>query len=300
MNVKPRLAVGPIQYHWPREMLETFYAEVAEGPADVVYLGETVCSKRRTLRAEEWLEIAARLAAAGKEVVLSSLALIEAESELKALRQLCVNGTFTVEANDIGAVHLLAAAGVQFVAGPSVNIYNQHTLALLAGQGLKRWVMPLELSRTTLAEILAECPANVETEVTVYGRIPLAWSARCFTARHHNLPKDDCREVCGKYPDGLLVETREAQPFLSFNGIQTQSAQTYTLLDELPDLLDLGIGLLRIYPQAEGSGRILALFREMLDNSGDATAARTELEELMPVGPCRGYWYGEAGIAAVS
>ena len=42
--------------------------------------------------------------------------------------------------------------GVRFVAGPAVNIYNQHTLALLARRGLRRWVMPFELSRTTLAE----------------------------------------------------------------------------------------------------------------------------------------------------
>ena len=294
----PRLTLGPVQYHWPREHLEAFYAAVATGPAEVVYLGETVCSKRRELRLEEWLDIGDRLADAGKEVVLSSLALIEAESELKALRRLCSNGRFRVEANDIGAVRLLAEQDVPFVAGPAVNIYNQHTLALLARKGLVRWVMPFELSRTTLAEILADTAEGVETEVTVYGRIPLAWSARCFTARHHNLAKDACEEVCDRYPDGLLVRTREEEPFLAFNGIQTQSAQTYALAGELADMAGLGVDLVRVYPQAEGTDTVLATFAALLAGELDADAARETLEQRMPVGPCRGYWYGEPGIAA--
>ncbi|HEY5719245.1 MAG TPA: U32 family peptidase [Gammaproteobacteria bacterium] len=293
----PRLSLGPVQYHWPRARLEAFYAEVADGPAAVVYLGETVCSKRRELRLDDWLALATQLQQAGKEVVLSSLALLEAESELKRLRRLCSNGRFRVEANDIGAVRLLAAEGVPFVTGPAVNIYNQHTLALLARQGLCRWVMPLELSRATLAGILAEAPPAIETEVTVYGRIPLAWSARCFTARHHNLPKDDCREVCRDYPDGLLVETREAQPFLAFNGIQTQSAQTYSLVEEVEDLAALGVDLLRVSPQAADTATVLACFAAVLDGGRAADDAAAELAGLMPVGACRGYWYGEAGIA---
>jgi len=31
----------------------------------------------------------------------------------------------------------------------------------------------------------------VETAIFAYGRLPLAYSAGCFTARFHNLPKDD-------------------------------------------------------------------------------------------------------------
>lgn len=298
MSLPLRLTLGPVQYHWPRARLEAFYAEVAAGPADVVYLGETVCSKRRALRLDDWLALAARLQQAGKEVVLSSLALIEAESELKALRRLCANGRFTVEANDIGAVRLLARAGLDFVTGPSVNIYNQHTLRLLARQGARRWVMPFELGRDTLAALLAERPDGVETEVTVFGRIPLAWSARCFTARHHNLAKDACDEVCERYPDGLLVRTREEAPFLAFNGIQTQSAQTYALAAELADMAALGVDLVRVYPQAAGTAEVLATLAAVRDGTLAADAAQVQLEALMPEGPCRGYWYGEAGIAA--
>ncbi|MBA1331844.1 protease, partial [Candidatus Endoriftia persephone str. Guaymas] len=111
---------------------------------------ETVCSKRRSLSTADWIELGERLSQAGKQVVLSTLALLEAESEMKTLRRICDNGQFMVEANDIGAVQLLSSAGLPFVTGPLVNIYNPRTLNLLAKQGLKRWSLPLELSRETL------------------------------------------------------------------------------------------------------------------------------------------------------
>ena len=139
----PRLAVGPVLYYWPAEQLREFYAMVADGPAEIVYLGETVCSKRRSLNLDEWLEIADGLAARGKEVVLSTLSLLEAESELKTLRRICDNGRFLVEANDMSAVGLLAGR-VPFCTGPTVNLYNARAVAALARLGLRRFVLPVE------------------------------------------------------------------------------------------------------------------------------------------------------------
>ncbi len=298
---QPRIALGPVQYYWPAERLQEFYAMVAAAPVDIVYLGETVCSKRRALRGAEWEELADQLQRAGKEVVLSTLALVEAESERKALRKLCANGRFAVEANDIGALNLLAEHGLPFVAGPSVNIYNGQTLRFLHGLGLRRWVMPHELSAATLAGIQAERPDGVETEVLAYGRIPLAWSARCFTARHRQLQKDDCGECCRDDPEGLTVFTQEGEPFLALNGIQTQSAQTYNLLGELAAMRDLGVDILRISPQARDTERVIETFRACIDGAVDPAEGGARLEQWMPEGgPCRGYWLGEAGMRAAA
>ena len=35
-----------------------FYADMAEQPLDVIYLSETVCSKRRSLSLNDWLGLA--------------------------------------------------------------------------------------------------------------------------------------------------------------------------------------------------------------------------------------------------
>ncbi|MEN8167610.1 MAG: U32 family peptidase, partial [Pseudomonadota bacterium] len=266
-----------------------------ELPLDIVYLGETICSKRNQLRTDDWFELAERFAAAGKQVVLSTLALLEAESELKRLRRICANGRFLVEANDMGAVHLLQ--GRPFVAGHSVNIYNGRSLAMLARQGLRRWVFPLELSAQTLAEIQAERPAGVETELFAFGRMPLAYSARCFTARAHKLAKDDCQYRCIDYPDGLTLAAQDETRFLTLNGIQTQSARSVNLLGELPRIRELGVDVVRISPQSHHTEKLVETFSEVLRDRLDPRQAVARLEALTPSGGCDGYWRGVAGMA---
>lgn len=291
---QPRLALGPISYYWPKEQVDDFYDQVIDAPIDIVYLGETICSKRNQMRYEDWLALAERLSAAGKEVVLSTLALIEADSELKRLRAICDNGRWLVEANEMGAVNLLA--GRPFVVGHSVNVYNHHTLAVLAAEGCKRWVLPVELTAETCADLQRLRPAGVETELFAWGRLPLAYSARCFTARARNLPKDDCREACIDHPDGLVLDTQDDNRFLTLNGIQTQSARTVNLLGDLPRLRAFGIDILRISPQSAHTGQVIELFHRALTDALTPGEANARLEHLMPSGGCDGYWRGQAGM----
>ena len=292
-----KLALGPILYYWQREALFEFYERIADTAVDIVYLGETVCSKRHTFRLDDWLEVAQKLAASGKEVVLSTQALIESESDLLTLRRLTGNGNFAVEANDMGAVRLLS--GKQFVVGPHINTYNTQMLDLLAGLGAKRWVMPVEMSQQMLADMLVGKPQGMETEVFVYGRLPLAFSARCFTARHYNLPKDDCQFRCIDHAYGLTLKTREGQPFLALNGIQTQSSSVYNLVAELENMKQAGVDVVRVSPQPFHTDKVLALFRQQLDGKLSASEAVQQMARLMPDEPCDGYWHAQAGIQQV-
>ena len=298
----PKLSVGPVLYYWPRDDVFSFYERIAQTPADIVYLGETVCSKRRQVRFDAWLEIAGMLRDAGKQVVLSSLTLLEANSELSTLRKICDNDAYLVEASDLAAVQLLSNRFLSnkrpFVTGPAVNIYNSRTLAVLAKQGLKRWTLPLELSRQTLVELHQSRPEGVETEVFAYGRLPLAYSARCFTARAHNLPKDDCQYRCLDYPDGLMLKTREAESFLVLNGIQTQSARTQNLIGEIDDFIKLGVDVLRISPQSQHTDDIIRIYHERLLGRISHSDAELELRKYTPSGACDGYWHGQPGMNA--
>lgn len=291
-----RIALGPLLYYWSRQATLDFYAGVADSPADIVYLGETVCSRRHELRLEDWLEVAEMLAAAGKEVVLSTQSLIESESDLKTLRRITAQERFRVEANEMSAVHLLCGAQRRdWVAGPALNIFNPRTMELMMASGASRWVVAPEMSGAAIAALQAGLKAPVETEVLAWGRLPLAHSARCFTARHFNLQKDTCEFRCLGMADGLVLRTREGEPFLTLNGVQTQSARVHNLLADLPEVARIA-SVVRVSPQGDDTDKALDLFRATLDGRVSPLDAFHESANLMVDQPCNGFWHGRPGL----
>ena len=293
-----QLALAPVSYYWPRTALLAFYADVAASPVDIVYLGEIVCSRRHEMRDADWLDVARMLRDAGKEVVLSTQVLLESGSDVAAMHRVAANGEFMVEANDLGAVRRLAGR-LPFVAGPHLNIYNAETLDWIAGLGASRWVAPFDMDQRMFAALQQERPAGVRTEVFAFGRLPLAYSARCFTARHHNLPKDDCGFRCIEDPDGLVLRTREGEPFLVLNGIQTQSARVHSLLREHEELASLGVDVLRLSPMSTAMPEVIRLFDEVRRGKLAPAQAHSQLCALPGMSECNGYWHGHPGLEQV-
>lgn len=226
---------------------------------------------------------------------MSTLALVEAASELSALRRIAGNGRYRIEANDMAAGNMLAGR-TAFVAGPYINPYNAETLRFLAGIGARRWVMPVGHGQSTLAVLQAERPADMQTEVFVFGKPPLAFSARCFTARVRDLPKDACEFRGGDYPDGLRLGTCAGQAFLTLNGIQTPSAGTSSLSAEMPVLRALNVDVLRLSPQASQMEKVISAFRQVLDGALSPREAQHALDAYLPVRRCNGYWHGLPGM----
>jgi collagenase-like PrtC family protease len=286
------LSIGPVLYYWPRRTLIEFYGRVAESSADSVTLGEVICSRRHEMKIDDWLALAADLKSAGKEVVLATQALIESEAELRAMRRFAEQAEILVEANDAAALH--RCAGRSFVIGPHVNVYSGEALDELARDGAVRWVPPVELPLEAIAA--ASRGRAVDVEIFAFGRLPLALSARCFTARHYGLNRDECGFRCLEHPDGMLVRTQEGEDFLALNGLQTQSAGVHCLLGWRGRLSGAGVRRVRLSPTARNFDRAIDAFDRVFNRGEDAAACLAELVALgLPGHPVDGYARRAAG-----
>jgi collagenase-like PrtC family protease len=289
-------ALGPVLWYWPTDTLEDFYQQAVRSRADIIYLGEAVCSKRRATPYARWMDLAREVAASGKQVVLSTLALLQSPSELKELQRYVENGEFLIEANDIGAVNMAAERHLPFVAGPTLNVYNADTLQLLVKEGMTRWCMPVEMSRDWLLQLLEQCERRgirqqFEVEVLGYGHLPLALSARCFTARSENRAKDDCETCCINYPAGRRVNSQEGQQVFVLNGIQTMSGYCYNLGNDLAGMRDR-VDCVRLSPQ--GATTLAEIDRFRANENGQAPLMVAKGSD------CNGYWRKLAGMTLVS
>lgn len=291
-----KYALGPVLYYWPKTEIESFYQQAVKSSAEIIYLGESVCTKRREMKVGDWLTLAQEIARSGKQVVISTLALLQAPSELNELKRYVENGEFLIEANDLGTVNMAAERGLPFVAGHALNCYNAYTLRLLHRQGMTRWCMPVELSRDWLAKLLAQCEElgfrqQFEVEVLSYGHLPLAYSARCFTARSEDRAKDECETCCIKYPQGRMMRSQEQQQVFVLNGIQTMSGYCYNLGNELSGMQGL-VDIVRLSPQSEETLTLVDRFR--------ANEQGAQPLSLADKADCNGYWRRVAGLELVS
>ena len=273
------LTVGANQFFWTADDWSAFYASISAAPVDRVVLGEVICSKRLPFYQDRIPAAIEALLAAGKEVAVTSLALITLKRERKQMAELAEAGV-EVEVNDLTALAFLPK-GTAFSVGPLVNVYNEGTLAWLADRGATRICLPPELPLASVAALAAEGAARgVVIEVWGHGRLPLAISGRCYHARLHKRTKDNCQFACEDDPDGLSVRTLEDQPFLAMNGVQTLSDSCASMAHQVEALRTTGVGALRLSPQTGDFGALCQAWRDRLNGTLDGAALAARLTDL--------------------
>ncbi len=300
------LTMGPVLFNWKPEVWRDFYYRIAdESCVDTVYIGEVVCAKRTPYFEPYFPDVLERLRSAGKSVVLSTLAEVMVKRERTLTAIACDFEDVPVEANDASALYHLR--GRPHRVGPYVNTYNESTLGFLAARGAVHFTLPPELARVSL-EVLAGSAAglNVALEVSVFGRIPLALSARCYHARAHGRVKDNCQFVCEEDPDGMDLHTLQGEPFLAINGIQTLSHTCLNLMHELADMQRMGIAAFRLSPHSGDMVETAKLFRGVLDGALSPAEATSRLAGASPDGPdsrpgprlpfSNGFYHGREGF----
>ncbi|WP_417829202.1 ubiquinone anaerobic biosynthesis protein UbiV [Thalassospira sp.] len=291
---KSRLVMGPILFHWDENRKRDFYAQVAdEAEIDTVHVGEVVCAKRMPFFDKHLPDVIERLQRAGKEVVLSTLALVMNGRECAQVHDLTQMPDLLIEANDISAAGLLADR--PHVIGPYINTYNESTFSYFESRGATRIALPWELPLSSVSR-LCETRKTAEVEIQVFGRMPLAISARCYSARAHGLHKDGCRYVCGEQLDGMDVATLDDAPFLAVNGLQTLSNHYVELSEITDELQDAGVNAFRLSPHSLDMVRVARLYRQRLDRQIHSADVQHALKEMsLPMEFANGFLHGIPG-----
>jgi collagenase-like PrtC family protease len=292
------VTLGPVLFNWQPEKWRDFYFHIAdEAPVTTVYLGETVCSKRAPLFEPHYQAVAERLLAAGKTVVFSTLSEVISKLDRKLAEQICTAEDFLVEANDGSA--LLHLQGRPHHIGPLMNVYNERTVAFLAGKGAKNFCLPAEMPANAIAALCKSVrDLDATIEVQAFGRQSLALSARCYHARAHGRTKDSCRFVCENDPDGLELNALDGRPFLSVNGVQTLSYEYLNLIHEVPALRAMGVSRFRLSPHSLNMVEVASAFQAVVDGRLATDDAAARLDAIKPAAAfCNGFYYGKPGYS---
>jgi O2-independent ubiquinone biosynthesis protein UbiV len=290
-----KLTLGPLLFHWSTEKRRDFYYRVAdEMDIDSVTIGEAVCSKREPFFIDQIEDVADRLRRAGKEVILSTLALITSPREIASVTGFAA-ANYLIEANDVSCIKALD--GKPHIIGPYINVFNEGTKKFLSRHGAIRIALPVELSIAAIGTIAKATP-TVATEVMVFGRQPLSVSMRCYHARAYGLHKDSCQFVCGLDCDGLVADTLDGEPLLAINGTHTMSHGYVVLLHELKQLQTLGVSHFRLSPQDTDMTNVATIYRHVLNQSCSPEEGLAKLRDQMPaISFINGYARAKAGLS---
>ena len=295
------LTMGPVLFHWPADVKRDFWFRVAdEAPVSTVYLGEAVCAKREPFFTDHIDAVVSRLERAGKKIVWSSLAQVVTAVDRRASLGVTEFENFEIEANDASVLQKLK--GKRHRVGQYVNVYNEAALVHLAGNGAHHFSLQPELPAETV-NLLAKTAGNVGAtlEVQVFGRVTLALSARCYHARAHHRTKDNCLFVCENDPDGMDLETRAREKFLTINGIQTLSHKYLDLSAELPRLVEMGVSHFRISPHSVDMIAVCDAYRRAIDGIISSAEVSERLEDLgVPMPSMNGFFHRKPGYQNVS
>lgn len=292
-----QLTLGPVLYNWAPERWRDFYFQVAdEMPVDTVFLGEVVCSKRAPLFDPFFESVVKRLENAKKKLVFSTLAEVVSGIDRRLIERVAASEEYFIEANDVSALSYLE--GRAHAIGPYMNVYNEDGLTFFAENGARSICLPPELPKSGIAALGKTArELGLVLEIQVYGRIPLALSARCYHARAHDRTKDSCQFICDRDPDGMVVHTLEGRPFLTINGIQTMSYTCLNLAGELDELSAAGISQFRISPQSTGTLSVTETFLDVVNKKVSAAAATATLHECgISVPFSNGFYHQQAGF----
>lgn len=282
---------------------DSLRAAVSAG-AGLVYFGGEWFRSGAPVGEREIREGAEICRAAGVSFVLSTPRIVHDNEMPHVERLFTLAAELGAEGVLVGNLGLLARAesyGLPAYADLAFNVFNPYTAAWLLEQGVAQVALSPELTREQIKEIASGTGARVE--VLVQGRVELMVSRYCapggllggFAGGRRCVAPCRGKRFALKDRLGVLFPLEVDQ----FCRMHLFNSRDLCLLDDLPELLEMGVGVLRIDARGRGPGYTRDTVRAYRQALKLALAGRTaqlkklreELYRYSPDGFTKGHFY---------
>ena len=228
--------------------------------ADAVYMGTKSLSLRTRVSVEDddlkkTIEYAHSL---NKKVyvALNIFAWDEKYDEIiKATKELNEIKPDGIIASDGGVIEILKeyAPDIEIHISTQANVISYHNANFWYHNGAKRVIVGREMNKEQIREMRKHIPKDMEIETFCHGAICFGYSGRCFLSdflcgRSANL--GDCAQSCRWAYNIYVEETNKPGNLMPVetdeHGTYIFSSKDLCLINEIPDLIDIGVDSLKI------------------------------------------------------
>jgi len=286
--------------------LASLRAAVKSG-ASIVYFGGESYRGQQGITPVQWDEVVSYCQSHRVEAVLIIPRLFHEEQadEIKnMLERSQRTGITAILAGNAGTIQLCREIGIQRIYGDyTLNVFNDLTIEQLQEKGLQRITLSPELNLEQLKKLHSR--RGIDLECLIHGQFPLMITEQCTVGNvlgKGNLERG-CPMPCKDRGFGLKDRLNMVFPIECDENCRMHvfNPKTLSLLDRLPDLLQVKIGVLRIDGRREDEHwvrKVVALYRQELDRFKEQGAGyrvnseiKEELAKLSPAGLTAGHYY---------
>ena len=176
----------------------------------------------------------------------------EIRKQARILNKLKVDGIIVA---DGGVLEVLKeeAPDVPKHISTQANTVSSYACKFWHNNGAKRIILARELGKNQIKQIIQNKPQDLEIEMFIHGAICFSYSGRCFLSdflagRSANL--GDCAQSC-RWQYQVYIEERNKLGQLmpveqDNNGTHILSSKDLCLINELPEIMELGVDSLKI------------------------------------------------------
>ncbi|MDF2548446.1 MAG: hypothetical protein K0R93_3344 [Anaerosolibacter sp.] len=231
--------------------------------------------------------------------IVPSFSRITSDEELKDVHKFLSrsqNQIRGVMVPNLGALKVARDLGFEHIYGDfTLNVFNNGALKLLQQWGVQEAALSPELTLKQIKEIMAH--AAIPGEVIVHGYLPLMVMRYCPTSAvvGKKNQQENC-SLCRNSSLGLKDRKDMVFPIMTDDHCRTHilNSQSLCLLDHLHEIMDAGVGNLKIQftiENAQETRAIMEAYSSVLQRGKMTPSAETFLEEIRKNGLTKGHFY---------